>query len=382
MTTSPLKPVKLEIWQGSLPFRFTFRHHLASRRHTDTLILSLTLAGGAMGFGQAIPRKYLSGETPEGIRESLEELWLEARESWFFPTAIQGKEDILAVLDPLYRRSDTARRPAAYAALETAVLDALARHRGHPLNLLWSSSPSPRELVGVIPIAPPGMAGWLARLLRWLGYRRFKVKVGSDPLADRQRLAAVRKAIGPAAWLSADANQAWTLVEAEKRLADWREFGLSLVEEPLAPGEGSLLGELEAKTGMAMMADESIISLADAQKLLASGSPSWWNLRLGKNGGFSGLAALADLATRNNIKIYGGVLVGETGCLAAAGRAALGLVDYVCQENAFSRLLLASDPFRGAPGGFRGRAEPLSRPGLGVDLRRERLNSFTYHCLE
>ncbi|MDR1612273.1 MAG: hypothetical protein LBT97_05750, partial [Planctomycetota bacterium] len=324
--------------------------------------------GGERGYGQALPRSYLTGETVEEAEDSIRNQWWPAIRALEFAPSKSGWE-WLGVLDPLYRRADAKRKNASYAALEIAVVDALARACGVSAAALWRGSGGAVPLVGVVPAVGPRKAALMARAYRLLGYKRLKVKVGDDPGSERERVAAVRGAAGKGMWLALDANAAWNRVVAPARIAALAPFEPALIEEPLADGrEPGALPALEKETGVETMADESLVSLRDAARFLTSGGPSWWNLRIAKVGGFSGMRALGELARENGVKIFGGVLVGETSALAAAGRACLGLAEFQCMEYGFPRFLLKGDPFRGGPGGFGGMANPLDvfRPGLGV----------------
>lgn len=365
----------LHVWRGEVALRMNFRHHLASRDQVETLIVSATTSAGTVGYGQALPREYLTGETIDSCLDDIRRRWRPMLADLVFDPE-EGGRAFLEVLRGVYAAADERRLLASYAPVDLAVVDAVARAGKIEGRLLWGAAPREAPLVGVISATSPGKAAMMARGLRIMGYRHFKVKVGENESADTRRLQAVRSSIGPTAWLSVDANGAWEAAEARERIDGMRRFGVAVVEEPLRPDSGTTLGRLEKDVGVPVMADESLCGRADAEKLLAEGSPSWWNLRLAKVGGFSGLAELGRLAAAHNIKAYGGILVGETSCLAAAGMAATGLADFHCLEYGFPRFLLRGDPFRGGPGGFTGKSQVSHRYGLGVTLNDKKLASF------
>lgn len=361
--------------QAEFSLRLAFAHNLAERTAVRTILVQVAENGKNAGWGQALPRNYLTGETIESCMHDLTALWPHEVEQIVFPRSSDknsknAAHTFLDSLRPLYEQADNARKNASYSAFETALIDHLCQANAIEGRSMWGTPPKSVPLIGVIPAMGARKSYWLARLLKFLGYSRFKVKVGKDEATDAKRLEAVRKAIGSSSWLAVDANAAWEAEEACQRIAGLRKFSVALAEEPLTPAAKDMLtlGELEKKTGMAIMADESLCTLADADRLLNEGSPSWWNLRIGKNGGFSGLRALSRKALEANVKLYGGVLVGETSCLAAAGRAAMGIANYECMEYGFPRVFIKGDPFRGGPGGFSGTAFPLkaARFGLGV----------------
>lgn len=344
----------MEIWKASFPLRLRFSHNLASRDRVETLVIALETSTGDVGYGQILPRRYLTGETLDSALHDVATRWWPALREMRFP----AEADCRAVIDalrPLFENADAERRNASYAGLDIAAVMACAG--ATPNRFFGLADRSPRlPLVAVLSGDSPKKAARIARLLKWLGYSRFKVKVGGDVGADAARVAAVRRAIGKQAWLAADANAAWTWSEAVERMRAMRAWGVALVEEPLRAeaADGADFQQLEKETGIATMADESLCTMRDAARLLRSGSPSWWNLRLAKNGGFAGVAALANMADANGLHKYGGILVGETSAMAVPMLHSSFAFDMMCGECGFPRIFVQGDPFRGAPGGFFG----------------------------
>ncbi|MDR1612665.1 MAG: hypothetical protein LBT97_07760, partial [Planctomycetota bacterium] len=58
-----------------LPFRMRVSHSLASRDSAETLLVSVATPGGERGYGQALPRSYLTGETVEEAEDSIRNQW-------------------------------------------------------------------------------------------------------------------------------------------------------------------------------------------------------------------------------------------------------------------------------------------------------------------
>lgn len=335
----------IEVWRAHFPFRLAFSHNLASRRGTETLIIVLHDSLGRTGYGQVLPRSYLTGETIEGAEEDIRSRWWPELARLSIPT-MRAEEHLSTALGQVFTQADALRITASYAGVDVAA----------HMILGGASSPETFPLVGVISAAAPVKAAWIARVMRWLGYRRFKVKVGGNAAVDEARLAVVRRVIGADAWLAVDANAAWTWDEAVDRIRGLAAFQVAVVEEPLVAGVAATadFSRLEELGGIATMADESLCSLADARALLERGTPAWWNIRLAKNGGVTGVRRVAALAREKGVKVYGGILVGETGALAAAGRYVFPAVGAECGEYGFSRVFLRGDPFRGSPAGYRG----------------------------
>ncbi len=382
---------QLELRRVRLPFRVAFCHAQAERREAEAIVLALATDRGAVGYGQCLPRTYLTGE-------DMDEAW-DAIASHWWPRlkrlAIEEGADVrpaLSVLRPLYEEADASGRLAGYAAVDVAAVDACARAGGVPGDRLFGQTPRAEPLTAALGEASVGRTAWLARVLRWLGFHQFKLKTGGA--CDLERLAAVRRAVGPASDLRVDANGAWT-EDVCADLADrLRACGVSSIEQPvgLAGGRSAIpaserahvagaLLRVQKATGLPVMADESLCSRADARMLLGDRVEDrvlLWNVRLAKVGGFSGARELIQLADAHGVGVQLGVLVGETSILAAAHRALFGLTECTHVEYGFPRFLLKPDPFAGDPGGWCGRGRPLAgRTGLGVRPRKRALERLT-----
>ncbi len=363
-----LRYTGLTIWRARFPLRLTFSHNLATRSEAETLLVELRTSTGHRGYGQVLPRAYLSGETIESsLGYLVADLW-PALQAVSLPTD-GGEAAWRDAINYLYVLADSQRRTAAWAGVDIAGYDAWARSTG-----FVPPTGGQVPLVGVIPALGPRKAWFMARLLRLMGFRHFKVKVGRDAHRDDERLKAVRSAIG-SAWLAADANAAWEYDDALARMRSLSRWGVAVVEEPLTPAAAASADyrRLEADSGVSTMADESLCTLTDARSLIDRGPPSWWNIRLAKNGGLSGYRALAGLAAESGATVYGGILVGETGALAAASRVAWRYGSCRLGEYGFSRVFLKNDPFRGSPPGYRGVMDLASTSGLGVTATPENL---------
>lgn len=347
----------ISVWKARFPFRMAFSHNLASRREAETLLVKVVTSTGSAGYGQVLPRNYLTGETLDGALHDIRSLWWPRLREMRLTAG--SRNELLERLAPCHAQADASGRIAAWAGIDVAAAGAVSGY--------GDGSKEALPLVGVVPTLSPGKAAWLARVFRWLGFERFKVKVGRDAAADSARVAAVRRVVG-SRWLAVDANAAWGWDEAVERMAELAGLGVALVEEPLRPDCAATADfrRLEAEAAVAIMADESLCTLKNGAELLARGSPSWWNLRLAKNGGFSGVSRLARLARDNGVRVYGGILVGETGAMATASRAAFAMAGAECGEYGFPRVFLRDDPFRGSPAGYFGRFAPAVGHGRVV----------------
>jgi L-alanine-DL-glutamate epimerase-like enolase superfamily enzyme len=365
-----LEFTKLEVWEVRIPFRFSFKHSLAERKEAHNLILRIETNTGHYGFGEVLPRTYLTGET-------IESAWTDIAEKWW--PAVRGRvcQNPRDFLRETYARADAERKTASYAGIDIAVFDAWARANRVPgWAMLGQKKPGESQRM-TLPLGGggPRSVKWLARLGRVLGFQEYKLKTGMKN--DLARLSIVRRVIGEKADLRVDANAAFSSDAAILEAKTLRRFGVSSVEQPIAAGDAQELARVGREGGIAVMADESLCTTADAKVLLQEKAAGLWNLRLAKMGGFSGFLTMAEMAIAAGIKIHHGTLVGETQVLTAASRACLGAVSLTHLEYGYPGLLLKKKLFRNGPGGNFGVAHALGdRAGLGVELNEEVLSQF------
>ncbi|MEB3222540.1 MAG: enolase C-terminal domain-like protein [Candidatus Sericytochromatia bacterium] len=163
--------------------------------------------------------------------------------------------------------------PALHAALELALLDALARASGQPLAGLLAAGAAPRAsvptaaLVGALP--PEEAARQAARAVA-AGHRTVKLKLdGTDDVA---RATAVRAAIGPEVALRLDANALWPDVDdAAGAMAAFIPLAPEFFEQPVSGLEA--LATLQPRVPFPLAADEALVDAAACERALALGVP-------------------------------------------------------------------------------------------------------------
>ena len=57
----------ITIYQLRIPFHQAFSHALQSREESDAVIVKVTGSDGGSGFGESLPRSYVTGETTESM---------------------------------------------------------------------------------------------------------------------------------------------------------------------------------------------------------------------------------------------------------------------------------------------------------------------------
>jgi len=370
-----MKLVAATLYALRIPFVESFSHSATERRWSDSVVVRVRDEAGIEGFGEGTPRPYVTGEIVQTMLDHLTcELWPRVADREVPPAC---NLEALAAFLPETSLAGAIAPHASRAALELAVLDCALRRAGRPLATLLPPRRSRVTYSGVITAGPIARAVQHARQMRAIGLHDIKVKVGFDD--DVARVTAVREALGHDASLRLDANGAWSFERAVHVLNAVAPLGIAAVEQPLPRGPVEDLARLRQAIPVPIMADESLVTPADAEALIAGEAVDFFNVRISKCGGLARSLAIAERAAKAGVGVQVGSQVGETAILSAAGRhlaAALPTVAFV--EGSFGTLLLAEDvSVESVRFGHRGEAALLTGPGLGIRVVEERLRRRT-----
>lgn len=380
--------VELTAIQVQIPLRRAIRHASHTRTTTDNVIVRCVLDDGTEGFGEGVPRDYVTGETAETA------------------IALLKHSDLAAQLEPcadfaqvvaLAQRLKLAAVPgddrqcqgnAAHCALEMALFDAFGRRCGEPLStvtrLVAPDVYQPRPWVrysGIITSSPAGrrIKFSAVRMLLWR-FPDVKVKVGIEGQDDVQRLRDVRSRIGWTKALRIDVNEAWQPEHASARLRELEPFQLSAIEQPVPHAQLGFLATLRRDVPtVPVMLDESLCSLVDAERAAQQQVCDLFNLRLSKCGGFLATLRLAQFARQHGLGYQLGCQVGETALLSAAGRHFAASVAGLswCEGSYDAHLVKEALGTKNITFGWGGWAPALPGPGLGVTIDPSALKRVT-----
>ena len=207
------------------------------------------------------------------------------------------------------------------------------------------------------------------------GYRKVKVKI--EPRRDLAFLRAVREALGPDAPLMADANNAYTLADADT-LVELDALGLMMIEQPLAWDDLVRHAELQKRLRTPICLDESITSLDRAQDMVTLGSGRIVNLKPGRVGGFAPSLAIHDFCRAQGVPLWcGGMLesgIGRAYNVALASLPGFVLPGDVSPSARYWERDVVTPEWTMEDGMMR---VPRDRPGIGVEVDVERVEALT-----
>jgi len=380
---------RLTLFRVEVPLKKPIKHASHARTTSENLVVRVELDSGQSGYGEGVPRPYVTGETVDSTFTAL------GNTDW--PRTIGKPADFAEVVSKLDRLSlseidDDPRGMdgnAARCALELAILDAYGRTFGESIGrtvelanvegLERLPSPRPVRYSAAITAETTRKEIRSAIKFRLYGFGQVKAKVGVEGQDDPARLARLRRILGRRMDIRLDANEAWRAGELLEKVETLRPFRPSVLEQPVAHAEVNALADLRPKLGIPVMLDESLCGWPDGLAAIERRTTDLFNVRLSKCGGILPSLRLIGLARRNGLGVQLGCHPGETAILSAAGRqvaSRVGGIQYL--EGSYDRHILKANltrddiTFR-----YGGWAKPLLGPGLGIEVDPKLLDAMT-----
>ena len=311
----------LRLHRLSMPLVSPFTTSFGTEHTREALIVEIgadTATGPVTGWGEcvAMEEPLYSSEYVDGC--------IQVISRWLTP-ALTAVEDLTAET-VAHRLRHVVGHPMAKAAVEMAVLDAQLRAAGqsfaHYLGGVRATVPSGVSV---------GIQESIEQTLRVVdgylddGYVRIKLKIA--PGWDVEPVRAVRAMFGDDVPLQVDANAAYTLLDTPT-LRRLDEFGLLLLEQPLAEDDLRQHAILATRVQTPICLDESVVSAASAADAIALGAAQVINIKPGRVGGYLEAVRIHDLARANGIAVWCGGMV-ETGLGRSANAALASLPGFV-----------------------------------------------------
>ena len=270
--------------------------------------------------------------------------------------------------------------PFTKAAVEMALWDLAGKAIDQPVYQLFGGKVCDdvplKMVVGAFPIPK---AVELAKQFLDRGAKCLKVKVGTDPDEDVQRVQAVRDLAGPNVPIGIDANCGWSVPIAKHTLRRLEAFDILFAEQPISTADANQLAALRDATCIPIMADESVFTLNHAWHLTSARAVDVLSVYPGKHGGLANTLEITHVAKAAGIACSMGSNL-ELGIGTAAmlhvGCAAPGIINECYPGDYIGPLyheadMLVTPLALGPP-----RASVPEGPGLGVELDEEQLAKY------
>jgi muconate cycloisomerase len=353
----------------------TIRGHvlsMATMRTQTAVLVRIRFSDGSEGLGEGTTIGGLSygPESPESIRSAIDT---------YLAPALVGRagDDVngaIQLMDRIARGNRIAK-----TAVEIALWDGLGKRLAVSVAQLFGGAVHSR-----LPVAWTLASGnsdtdiaEAEAMIATGRHRIFKLKIGKRAVAeDVAHVARIKAALGDAASIRVDVNQAWTLAEARRGLPALQDAGCELVEQPVAARYLNAMAELTRGHAIAVMADEALNGPEDALAVAAKGAADVFAVKIAQSGGLKRAAEVVAIGQAAGLGLYGGTML-ETGLSTAAALQLFATVERLdWGTELFGPLLLTAD-ILAEPITYRDfHVEVPTGPGIGAALDPDKIDFY------
>ena len=367
----------IHAYHVTLPFKVLYANAQSKGRFSETIVVQITTDHRAInGYGEGLPVKSVTGETPRSV---MARLGLLCRDPGF-PWHIEDVEQIWDFIDGL---PQTKFDNTAICALEMALLDSWGKVENQPVvDLLPQAFRTDQICYGApISLGDNPSKRKICEIIHEFGIKHVRAKMEARLQPNHETLEAVADVFQGDCYLGIDPNGAWDQNTAFRHLPLIEQYQVRVVEEPFSANEDGFaeFAHRLKESGIGLMACESAPTLAEIERIIDGDLYDRINVKLCRSGGFRRTLKILNYLRQNEMSFQIGCSTGESGILSAAGRA-LGLVnrDAISFDGSYDAFLLATNTTtKDISFGPGGKAGPLPDPGLGVAIDSEKLERLS-----
>jgi muconate cycloisomerase len=272
--------------------------------------------------------------------------------------------------------ANVARSEVAKGLLDMACHDLMGHVAGRPACELMGGSASELPLAALIPLAEPQFMVDLALAFQRGGTATFRLKLGAGITEDVAIVALAREALGPAARLRVDYNQAYTPDQAVRAIAAIAPFGIDCAEQPVRADDWLGMARVQRAVQVPLMAHEGCFSFTDFVALLELGAVGVLGVNGERPGGITQALRAIDYAAARGI---GTVLHNQPLGIGSAAQAHLGAARASVLGHAmelFGHVMMEDDLITSPIDYSGGRVRLPQGPGFGVTLDAAALERY------
>lgn len=288
----------IDIYKYSIPM-VPFTIATGTMHYAQNLLIRVHTNEGITGTGECSAFPMIVGETQATCFEMAKE----------FATIWKQKNP----LDITTRMQEldlfTARNYTAKSAFDLALHDIAAQHAGKPLYAFLGGTR--KTIISDLTIGIDSPEAMAKQSLSFVenGVDTIKVKLGKKAADDIERIKAIRNAIGYTTAIRIDANQGWTYEDAVSALTALGTYQIEFCEQPMRTYNDELLPALCKISPIPIMADESVYTHQDAERIIRNNACHFINIKFAKSGGIAEATRINEVAEKNNIPcMMGGML--------------------------------------------------------------------------
>lgn len=352
-----MRITSVDVYKSNIHLKEPFRIATMEVISAESVFIRINTDEGLYGLGEANPPRVVTGETQSMNLAAAPEL---AR-------LMLGKDP----LDIENRMSELAaflaRNNALKSAFDMALYDLLGKASGQPLYAVFGGGRRLFWTDNTISIAGPGEMALRAVELQNQGFKAVKVKLGTTPDEDIERIVEIRKAIGDELPIRIDANQGWSCQTAVSVLRSLEAMGVEYCEQPVAHWDHEGMRRVRHESSIPIMADESLFDHHDAFKLASMGCCDYFNIKLSKSGGLHTALKINAVAEGAGIPCMMGCRI-ETRLGLSAAAHVVSARPNIRFADLDGHFMLTEDPVTGGASYNVGEINLPEIPGHGADV--------------
>ena len=355
----PVKISSIELFQCRIKLKEPFVISLGSLTHAENLLLIIRTDDGISGFGECSPFKTIHGESMQSAFEHAQ----------FLASGMIGKNPLDIAAISFYMDTVLYGNTSVKSAFDIACHDIAAQHANLPLfQFLGGKNPKELWTDYTVSYKQPEKMAEDALKIKQQGFQFIKVKLGGTLDQDMERMRMIRETIGDDIPLRIDANQGWDKETAIQLLLNLRNANIQFCEEPVSRRSFLDLNEIQEKSPVPVMADESCFDEIDAKTLIHLKACDAFNIKLGKSSGIYKAKKIIRLAEENGIEMMaGGFLESRLGFSAIAHLAITS--DWIKYIDFDTPLMFEEDPVTGGIAySAGGKITVPETPGIGASI--------------
>ena len=355
-----MKLSDITIEQLQIPFKIAFSHSSASRTMTDSVLVKASTEFND-GYGESCPREYVTNETYQSA-------------STFFKTHKASLMESITSLESLKQwmtnhQNDIDKHPAAWCAIELAILDLLAKEQLCSVEKLLDLPELTGDYFYTAVLGDSSLESFSKLLAQYkaMGFSDYKIKLSGQLDHDKAKCDLIAEQIKNPR-MRCDANNLWNNSEQVIEYIKQLNHAFFALEEPLKACDYEGLTLIANTLNLKIILDESFVKQQQFDYL--KDKPQNWiiNIRISKMGGLLRALDIAEQAKHRGIACIAGAQVGETSILT---RAAITLVNVyrdviIAQEGGCGTYLLEKDI-----------SQPVLMFGLGGKISESQVSNLT-----
>lgn len=354
-------------WRAVLRRAVPWKTARYSKGDIEATVIGLTDATGPVGYGY-LPAMAIVGEASSSAEALLHELI----------TPLLVERHFIGI-PPILKEVDFALGSNFQLkfAIEEALFDLIAKKIKTPVvNLLGGQQRSEVPIMRMLGLKPPEETAKEAQSLIQEGYRFIKLKIGLDENRDLATAERVRGAVGNDVFISVDANQAYTPMQAVRVLNKLSKFDIGIVEQPVRQDDIRGMAFVRKQCRIPIMADEGILNPSDALRHIEADAMDAVSIKLWKMGGYYRSRDIACACASANVGVHIGSTAGSRLMEAMQLHFAASLPELMAGAEIGEFEGLTNDPASGLQV-TNGKLSLSNVPGLGVELDLSKMRETT-----